>query len=190
MKFSVIIFALSMVAQPPRGPQPFFRALDEDRNGTLSASELSKAPAILKSFDADGDGFVSAAEFRSGGLSREAKETVDTLLSFDKNGDGKIGAAELPERMQGLVARGDLNKDGVLGRDEITRLAAGMKPPEEDFEGPPDRAFDALNVSKSGRLSAAEIAAAAKSLLTLDADGDGQLGEREISPRREFRRKR
>lgn len=190
MRFILIVFALALGAQPPREPQPFFRALDADRNGVLSAAELSKAPAVLKSFDADGDGFVSAAEFRSGGLSAEAKETIETLLAFDKNGDGKIVAGELPERMQGLMARGDLNKDGAISRDEVTKLAASMKPQEDDFRGPPDRVFDALHVSKEGRLTAGDVAASAKSLLTLDADGDGQLGEREISPRREFRKKR
>lgn len=191
MRIVLIFITLALGAQPPRGPQPLFRALDEDRNGVLSAAELSKAPAALKSFDADDDGFVSAAEFRSGGLSREARETVETLSAFDKNGDGRITAAELPERMQGLMARGDRDKDGALSREEVTKLAAGMKPQEDEFRGPPDRVFDALHVSKEGRLTAADIAAAAKSLLTLDTDGDGQLGESEISPRRgEFRKRR
>ena len=44
-------------------------------------------------------------------------------MAFDKNGDGKLSASELPERMRGLLARADANKDGFVDKDELTRLA-------------------------------------------------------------------
>lgn len=50
-------------------------------------------------------------------------EIVKELLEFDKNGDGKLSADEVPERMQGLFARGDANQDSVLSQDELRKLA-------------------------------------------------------------------
>ena len=44
-------------------------------------------------------------------------------MALDKNGDGKLGADELPERMRGVLARADTNKDGYVDKDELTKLA-------------------------------------------------------------------
>lgn len=48
---------------------------------------------------------------------------LDRLLSFDANGDNRISHDELPERMEGVVSRGDRNQDGFLTPDEIVVLA-------------------------------------------------------------------
>lgn len=50
-------------------------------------------------------------------------EMVKELLEFDQNGDGQLSRDEVPERMQGLFARGDANQDGVLRQDELHKLA-------------------------------------------------------------------
>ena len=50
---------------------------------------------------------------------------VKTLMAFDKNGDGKLTRDEVPERMQGLFDRADIDKDGVLTADEIGNVARG-----------------------------------------------------------------
>jgi hypothetical protein len=47
---------------------------------------------------------------------------VNRILSFDANGDDRIARNELPERMEGLVTRGDRNQDGFLTADEIVPL--------------------------------------------------------------------
>lgn len=52
-----------------------------------------------------------------------AQEMVEMLMAFDKNGDGKLDRSELPERMQGLVDRGDTDHDGFLTTEEIRKLA-------------------------------------------------------------------
>jgi len=57
----------------------------------------------------------------SGGLT--ADQIVERIMGFDKNKDGKISKDELPERMHGLIAKGDTNKDGALDKDEIKKLA-------------------------------------------------------------------
>jgi hypothetical protein len=61
-----------------------------------------------------------------GGRGLSADQIVERILSFDKNGDGKITKEELPERMQDLIARGDINKDGALDKEEIKKLAAEL----------------------------------------------------------------
>lgn len=54
-------------------------------------------------------------------------QLVERILAFDKNDDGKVTVDELPERMQHLVAMGDINKDGSLDRSEITKLATTLE---------------------------------------------------------------
>jgi hypothetical protein len=56
---------------------------------------------------------------------------IERLMSFDRNADDRITSAELPERMQGLVARGDKNADGALDSEEIrsvVHVAASSQP--------------------------------------------------------------
>ena len=47
---------------------------------------------------------------------------VQRLMSFAGNADQRVSRDELPERMQGLVARGDRNADAALDVDEIRAL--------------------------------------------------------------------
>ena len=47
---------------------------------------------------------------------------LERLISFDGNADHRISREELPERMQALIARGDLNADAALDVDEIRSL--------------------------------------------------------------------
>lgn len=53
------------------------------------------------------------------GPAKSPAAVIDRLASFDTNRDHLISRDELPERMQGLVARGDKNADGALDSDEI-----------------------------------------------------------------------
>ena len=53
---------------------------------------------------------------------RSPREVLEPLASFDGNKDYRISRDELPERMQGLVARGDRNADAALDSDEIRAL--------------------------------------------------------------------
>jgi hypothetical protein len=47
---------------------------------------------------------------------------AERLMYFDGNADHRISRDELPERMQGLVARGDRNADAALDSSEIRAL--------------------------------------------------------------------
>lgn len=66
-------------------------------------------------------------------------DLVEHLMSYDKNGDGKITKDELPERMHALFELGDANKDGVLDREEIKRLAERVGPGRPGGGGGPGR---------------------------------------------------
>jgi cytochrome c peroxidase len=52
----------------------------------------------------------------------DSSAVLDRILSFDTNRDDRITRGELPERMEGLVSRGDKNQDGFLTPDEIVAL--------------------------------------------------------------------
>jgi hypothetical protein len=49
-------------------------------------------------------------------------DVVNRVWSFDSDGDDRVAEHELPERMQPLVARGDVNRNGYLDSDEIMQL--------------------------------------------------------------------
>ena len=182
---------------------PAFQALDADRDGVISASELANAPAALKVLDRNGDGKLTEDEVRPqmggrGGRGGEPGETqapsadelVKTLMVFDKNGDGQLTREELPERMQGLFERADADKNGALTAEEIRKSAqaaatsSGQGRGGGRGDGPNFMRLDpilaALDSNSDGEVSSAEIAAAATSLKKVDRNGDGQLSEDEV----------
>ena len=193
---------------------PVLPALDADSDGALSAGELAAAAAALRKLDSDGDGRLAQGELltspgapagrgtpeASGGAS--SSEMVTTLMAFDENGDGNLTRAEVPERMQGLFDRGDADADGVLTKEELTRLAdaqvastratgRGGRRGDRGRTGggflQTDPVFLALDSDSDGSLSADEIGRADDALRTLDSDGDGALSGEELRPGLPFR---
>lgn len=193
-----------------------FAALNTDGGESLTAAEIDAAPAILKTLDANGDGKVTPEEFprpapRGGGpgagrgrggsgVGEEPPAAAPTpddlaamLMAFDKNKDGKLTKVEVPQRMQGIFARADDDKDGVLTPEEIKKTAAAQPAPSggrrggfgregEGRGGPPrrDPLIGALDPDGDGALSADEIAASPASLRKLDANADGLLTLEEV----------
>ncbi len=108
---------------------PLMQALDTDKNGELSAAEIAAAPTALKTLDKNGDGKLSGDEVRppqpegqrGGPRPNDTAEAVARLMANDKNGDGKLSPDEMPERMKGIVARADADKDGFATKEEITQ---------------------------------------------------------------------
>ena len=66
-------------------------------------------------------------------LATEPQATPDSvvarLMTFDRNHDGRVARAELPERMLGLLTRGDVSKDDALDATEVRKLAVAPAPP-------------------------------------------------------------
>jgi Ca2+-binding EF-hand superfamily protein len=167
-------------------------ALDADRDGTISASELRGAAAALKTLDANGDGRLTPDELRpsfgarrggdgrfgrgperpdgpgerGGGAGATADDLTDTLMAFDRNGDGSLVRAEVPERFQGLFDRADANKDGALSREEL-KQSAGTTAPNDEGRGRGGR-------GRGGAMFDPVIRA-------LDTDRGGSLSEAEIA---------
>lgn len=61
-------------------------------------------------------------------------DLVERVMAFDKNKTGKVSKEDLPERMQHLIAQGDLNNDGYLDREELEKLA--LKQGQGQGKGP------------------------------------------------------
>lgn len=195
LAFALLAAAAVAAAQPGgpfgrRPPNPFMTALDTDRDGTVSAEEISKAAGSLGSLDKDKDGALGEDETRMqfGPRGRESgaqapDDMVNTLLSFDKNSDGKLEKSEVPERMQGLFARGDQNNDGTLSSDELKALAGRQPQQDAGRRGMPmDPIRGALDTDRDGVISKAELAQAPAALAKLDRNQDGALTEDEIRP--------
>jgi hypothetical protein len=63
------------------------------------------------------------------------KRMVDRMMAFDKNKDGKLEKGEITDpRLMRVFERADANKDGVVTKEELTKLAARMN--EENDERP------------------------------------------------------
>ena len=104
-------------------------------------------------------------------------------MDFDKDGDGKLTKAGVPERMQGLFDRGDLNKDGSLTRDELTKMAQAQWMEGRGGRGGFQRGnqlFAIFDANSDGVLSPEEIKNAPAALLRLHRNLDGALMADEI----------
>lgn len=57
------------------------------------------------------------------------EDVIARMLTFDRDGDGRVALSELPERMQPLIARGDIDHDNALDPLEIQKVAITPPPP-------------------------------------------------------------
>ena len=116
----------------------------------------AQAPAILRAA-------VLVTEMPPVPLAPRAKSSdpaIERLMSFDGNRDHRISRNELPERMQGLVARGDGNADAALDSNEIRNLvyAASSERTRVSFRSKPSEGLP--GVIKDLKLSPAKHAGA------------------------------
>ncbi len=194
----LVAAAAPVWCQPPGGfgrggmQSPAFQALDADKDGVISAAEMSKAAAALKSLDKNGDGKLTEDEVRpqmggrgGGGRDGERGETaaptaddmVKALMAFDKNGDGQLTRDELPERMQGLFDRADSDKNGILTADEIRKSAQATAGPAARGGGEGRRGEG----REGGRGEGPRFMRLDPILAALDTDSDGEISAAEIA---------
>ncbi len=126
-----------------RHQSPTLAVLDEDRDGALSADEISKASLRLKTRDADDDELLRPVDFRpasadADGMTRQRLNAPDTSLLIGEGVKwdvilyalcevyafgGDIEQENVP-LVAGLFRTLDQNEDGVLNEKELPLLNA------------------------------------------------------------------
>ncbi|MCP5053077.1 MAG: hypothetical protein GY940_38275 [bacterium] len=146
-----------------RPKPPIFVALDTDKDGKISASELANATLALRTLDKNGDAELTPDELRPKGM----------MPRGQGQGGPDGGSGEEKELKR------DKSKNLNDGRGDI-KMRRGRGPGGGSH--PP--MIVALDTDNNGRISAVEIDNAPTSLKTLDKNGDGELTHDE------FRRQR
>ena len=183
MKRLTLLFTLATLAfaQHRRGG-PALQLLDADKDSVISIAEINNAPTALAKLDANADGQLTADELRPPGRPPADRDMAKSLMSFDKNADGKLSKSELPERMQGMLARGDKDGDGFLTSAEIQAMVPAQPREGEGGMMRMDPLLSAIDADKNGIISFTEMQNSAAALRALDKDNDGQLSGPEIRP--------
>lgn len=111
------------------------RAIDANRDGTLSAEELRLAPIALTAFDLDDDGSLMHEEISPANHAQHraafrmvlesARPFADAalMLVLDANHDGVVQSIEVANAASSL-RRLDANGDGAITPDELQSAAA------------------------------------------------------------------
>ena len=100
---------------------------------------------------------------------------TERLMSFDKNNDHQVSRDELPERMQGLIARGDRNADGALDLEEMGPLVNTEAPERMRVSSLTER-FDGLpGVINDLKLSPSKHERAMAILSAYEASHNGNI---------------
>ncbi len=125
------------LARPYFVSMPVLRALDSDRDLTLSPWEIRNAPAALRNLDTNYDGNLTADEcglyidpnYLTPGLARRRQRFMTfhpVLAALDLNHDGRISAGEI-ERAAASLKRLDRNHDGYLSADELIPVEMAVR---------------------------------------------------------------
>lgn len=200
---------------------PVVGALDADGDGEISATELEQSTASLKKLDKNSDGKLTEDELRpqfggdrerggfgggrgggrggfgggrggfGGGRGSGGEDMANRLMEFDADKDGELSKTELPERMQGLLERGDTNENGTLSRDEIVEMSQGGGGFGGGFGGGGSRrggfgrgeggGFGRGEGGDRGRGGFGDPGDFVDRMMELDADKDGKLSREELS---------
>lgn len=122
---------------------PLMMALDADKDGSISASEIENASKALAKLDKDGDGALSPEEIRPdfaamardglmpggqpGSNGAPTKEMMARMFEQrDTDKDGKLSGDEIPDRMRENLSRVDENGDSAVDKSEMERAMAKM----------------------------------------------------------------
>ena len=152
----------------PHPKPPLLEALDLNKDGIISASEIAKAPESLKKLDKNGDGQITPDELRPPAPPQKGPPGKGPKKPKpDKAPHGNAPPADAPQPPP--------------DKDNAEAPPADM-PDGPAHRHPPSPLMEALDTNGDGILSADEIANASESLKKLDKNGDGKLTPDEYRP--------
>jgi len=106
--------------------------LDADRDGNLALPEITgEQKRLFNAADVDGDGKLSAEEFRRRGRWFVRLGTMTFFDMLDANGDGQITAEEITGPSERWFKRNDANGNGILEPDELARSRQRSSLPQD-----------------------------------------------------------
>jgi hypothetical protein len=197
LAFLFTLSASAVIAQPPAGdqpppgkdgpqgdrqhrpPPPIIAALDTDKDGTISATEIDSAPDSLKKLDKNGDGKLTMDELRPPRPDGDNQKGPGDNQQPPKN--NKPGAGKDGPKGGGGQRKGPAQDAPPGGKQTPSPDGSGQGGPQGG-KRPAPPIIAALDTDKDGVISADEIANASASLRTLDKNGDGQLTPDEYRP--------
>ena len=204
MRINLAIAVAALVGSPAAWAQI---EADTDGDGAISLDEFQAefaetAERRFQALDDNGDGLVTAEEFRGGGERGEraagfrSRMADRTLTRLDTDGDGFVTLAEVladgQEATGEWFARRDADGDGQLSADEFSERRFG----DRDRDGGIGRIDAEIDTDGDGAWSLAELQAVRPELTAerfnrLDDNGDGVVSADERSGRRgDFRNRR
>jgi EF hand len=149
LAFLTAATTLTAVAEPgkgkgkgkgPRPLLPIFAAIDTNRDGELSPTEITAAATSLGTLDANGDGTLTLKELRMAMPPRDTRPVPPVINSLDTDHNGTISASELAAAAESLKKL-DVNGDGELSPQEIhpnrRPPQGGNPPPQQGGNRPP-----------------------------------------------------
>ena len=110
-------------APPPSPLENFlerFETLDRNGDGRITDHEITQERTRwFADSDSDGNGVLSADEFKRAMERRRDEMFKRRLARMDADGDGRVTQEEFAKARWGMFARVDKNGDGALTRSEI-----------------------------------------------------------------------
>jgi hypothetical protein len=103
----------------PGGAAAMLKEFDANGDGKLTQEEIDTARANrVAEFDADKDGSLSLDEYQALWMSAMRERMVDRFQFYDNDGNGIITVEEYSEPFAQTVERWDRNDDGALSKDD------------------------------------------------------------------------
>jgi hypothetical protein len=157
------------------GSASILQVLDYNRDGKLQQGEIDMAVVILRRMDRDKDGEISASELSSPsnrpegfagrpnnrppgnpGQGGQSRGRIPQFADLDKDGDGKISLDEAPERMAEHFDEHDTNSDGFIDKKEQDAVIEFIRQRFSQRNRPDQNrglTFEQMDTNKDGKIS-------------------------------------